>query len=460
MAEAHVSACFAPNCSMCSTSARTLGHGNLATVGRCPGCCTCCSICSRSPEEHSKEQQQTRRRERQTLRFSPATFSGRYVQGPASPGFISSSPVLPLLHYFLIVAQEVKALQNPVTLGSIPTPARVNLNEHRTSTSSCITIAVCRKWYALSRDRTLHRRVDLSHVELTPKQLKLLLQMRAMPPAVEELRVFGDHHCLWACSVSPRALARIQRRCPRLRRLHIHNFSFRSSSRDKCVRLADFPDTLEHLSLRGSIVGRSSFFKASRQGQCLSKLQILDLGRCFFVADAEAKPWPWLPNLSELYLEGCPFLDSAGYFQDMLRKLSRLTLLDVEGTYVAENALGTVASYCPTLEHLFVGCTATKDSSVAAMGNSGGMSRLRSVCLVQTQVTDAGLLQLVRVAPELKLVMLETDQGVSDEGIAEFCDRLPGVAVEIRECIGLVSAVFRHEGCGHYELRFVDAEGS
>lgn len=174
---------------------------------------------------------------------------------------------------------------------------------------------VCHKWYQLSRDRSLHRRVDLSHVELTPKQLKLLLQMRAMPPAVEELRVFGDHHCLWACSVSPRALGRIQRRCPRLRHLSIHNFSFRSSSRDKCVRLADFPDSLEQLSLRGSIVGRSSFFKASRQGQCLSRLRVLDLGRCFFVADAEAKPWPWLPSLSELYLEGCPFLDSAGYFQ-------------------------------------------------------------------------------------------------------------------------------------------------
>ncbi|KAM7305896.1 F-box/LRR-repeat protein 12 [Ixodes scapularis] len=346
------------------------------------------------------------------------------------------------------------------TIEHLPDYVLLNIFNYLDFLELCVIGLVCRKWYALSRDRTLHRRVDLSHVELTPKQLKLLLQMRAMPPAVEELRVFGDHHCLWACSVSPRALGRIQRRCPRLRRLHIHNFSFRSSSRDKCVRLTDFPDTLEHLSLRGSIVGRSSFFKASRQGQCLSKLQILDLGRCFFVADAEAKPWPWLPNLSELYLEGCPFLDSAGYFQDMLRKLSRLTLLDVEGTYVAENALETVASYCPTLEHLFVGCTATKDSSVAAMGNSGGMSRLRSVCLVQTQVTDAGLLQLVRVAPELKVVMLETDQGVSDEGIAEFCDRLPGVAVEIRECIGLVSAVFRHEGCGHYELRFVDAEGS
>ncbi|XP_075544560.1 F-box/LRR-repeat protein 12-like [Dermacentor variabilis] len=343
------------------------------------------------------------------------------------------------------------------TIDHLPDYVLLNIFNYLDFLELCVIGLVCRKWYALSRDRTLHRRVDLSHVQLTPKQLKLLLQMRAMPPAVEELRVFGDHHCLWACSVSPRALRRIQSRCPRLRRLRIHNFSFRSSSRDKCVRLADFPDTLEHLSLRGSIVGRSSFFKASRQGQNLSRLQVLDLGRCFFVADAEAKPWPWLPSLTQLYLEGCPFLDSTGYFQDMLRKLSKLTLLDVEGTYIAENALEIVASHCSLLEHLYVGCTATKDSSLASMGNFGGMTKLQSICLVQTQVTDVGLLHLARVAPELKVVMLEMDQGMSNQGIAELCDRLPSVAIRIGECIGLVSAVFRHEGCGHYELHYVDS---
>lgn len=40
--------CFVLGCPLCSTSSRTLGHGNLATVGRCPGCCTCCSLCSRA----------------------------------------------------------------------------------------------------------------------------------------------------------------------------------------------------------------------------------------------------------------------------------------------------------------------------------------------------------------------------------------------------------------------------
>ncbi|XP_064459021.1 F-box/LRR-repeat protein 12-like isoform X1 [Ornithodoros turicata] len=325
----------------------------------------------------------------------------------------------------------------------------------------CVIGLVCRKWYALSRDRTLHRRVDLSHVELTPKQLKLLLRMRAMPPAVEELRVFGDHHCLWACSVSPGALLRIQRRCPNLRGLHIHNFSFRSSSRDKCVRLADFPDTLEHLSLRGSIVGRGAFFKAgSRRGGQKgtgvgpARLRVLDLGRCFFVADTELKPWPWLPSLAELYLEGCPFLDSAGYFQDMVRKLSHLLLLDVEGSCLFEGALELLAVHCPLLEQLFLGCTATRDVSLTALGAAGGLPSLRCLCLVQTQVTDIGLLTLSRAAPNLRLVMLDSEQGVSDQGVAQLHERLPGVSVQLGECVGLVSAVFRHEGCGHYELQY------
>lgn len=44
--------CFVLGCPLCSTSSRTLGHGNLATVGRCPGCCTCCSLCSRVASSH------------------------------------------------------------------------------------------------------------------------------------------------------------------------------------------------------------------------------------------------------------------------------------------------------------------------------------------------------------------------------------------------------------------------
>lgn len=58
--------------------------------------------------------------------------------------------------------------------------------------------------------------VDLSSLELTPKQLELLLHVETMP-SVENLHVFGSHNCLWLKNISPRALAKISKRCPRLR---------------------------------------------------------------------------------------------------------------------------------------------------------------------------------------------------------------------------------------------------
>lgn len=50
--------------------------------------------------------------------------------------------------------------------------------------------------------------------------------------------------------------------------------------------------------------GRCAFFKVKPEhAMALEQLKVLDIGRCFFVADAEVKPFPRLPQLQELYLE-------------------------------------------------------------------------------------------------------------------------------------------------------------
>ncbi|XP_018494330.1 F-box/LRR-repeat protein 12 [Galendromus occidentalis] len=301
---------------------------------------------------------------------------------------------------FFHLGSRVQHRGSQTKISDLPDYMLLKIFSHLDFLDLCIAGLVCRRWYSLSRDYTLHKQVDLSSLELTPKQLELLLHVETMP-SVEKLTVFGNHGCLWLKNISPRALAKISKRCPRLRCLKIENFSFRSSSKDKCVRLIDFPSTLEILSLRGSIIGRCAFFKMKPEHvTALDQLRVLDIGRCFFVADAEVKPFPRLPQLKELYLEGCPFIDTQQYLTDLLTKCSQLTLLDVEGTYIVDHAFTMIARHCNFLRYLFIGCTSLNDAVVLSLPE-GSFANLASLCIIQTAVTDDGLAHLVQILPSL-----------------------------------------------------------
>ena len=71
------------------------------------------------------------------------------------------------------------------------------------------------------------------------------------------------------------------------------------------------------------IPGRCAFFKVkSEHALALEQLKVLDIGRCFFVADAEVKPFPRLPQLQELYLEVS--LPAGKLFSQTLLRSSKL----------------------------------------------------------------------------------------------------------------------------------------
>ncbi|XP_076315466.1 uncharacterized protein LOC143228001 [Tachypleus tridentatus] len=226
----------------------------------------------------------------------------------------------------------------------------------------------------------------------------------------------------------------------------MEDFNFRSLTSEKCVKLQDFPLTLHHLSIRNSIIDRSVFFYTNIGKPVTFDLEILDLGRCVYLADGNIHQWPNLPQLKELFLEGCPFIDK--HLLESIMGLQRtLKVLDIEGSYGFETAVFIIGENTVNLEELYVGCTLTKDCSLFLI-TKGMFKHLKKLCLSGTRVTDTGLEHLTSIVLSLTWLKLDMTH-VSNRCISNVRRLLPEVVV-IKNTNVTVFRVFRNEGCAHY----------
>lgn len=307
---------------------------------------------------------------------------------------------------------------------------------------------VCRKWYTLTRDFTFNRHVDLRNIELSPKQLELFVNAGTMP-CMESLSVLGSPNWLWLTNIAPSTISILSKRCPRLLHLKIENFAFRSIPR---FRLCKFPLTLEVLRIRGCIVDCHELFEMEPgQTVMLERLRVLDIGLCFFSVDGQVKPFPKLPHLNELFLEGCPFIDSLQYLTNLLSKCPMLTVLDVEATYIVQNALCLIGIYCTNIKYLYIGCTSLNDTVIFNLPARTFLN-LRGICIMQTAVTYDGLSQLLQSLPslthvrcDLRYLPQETFSRIEAQALSPNRSRIHFEVASLR----FQSAVFRSDGCGH-----------
>ncbi|XP_064457073.1 uncharacterized protein LOC135367907 [Ornithodoros turicata] len=258
-----------------------------------------------------------------------------------------------------------------------------------------------------------------------------------------------------------KTVRRVRKICPNLRSLILENFNFLAPHRKRRVKLEDFPPRLKFLSLRGSVIDIKTLLVSTTRAKTLINLVILDLGSCFFVNDEKAKTqgssisWPSMPHLQELYLEGCPFLNSSISMQQIAMGSPALRVIDVEGTQFDVKSFQCF-QYLQHLEELYVGNTNVDDSYLLSL-QQHVLPTLTVVCLVQAHVTEIGLTYLCQSSPGLRLVRLERSR-CSYKFVREFQALFPCVKLEWSGG-SRMDSVLMHQSCDHYHRKYPPGEG-
>lgn len=251
-------------------------------------------------------------------------------------------------------------------------------------------------------------------------------------------------------------IRRLRLAFPRLVDVSLEGFNFGAAHRKRRLKFRDFPQRLQSLTLRGSVLDVRTFFAAGPAEN--GELTALDLGRCFFLNDEKARgdhrrvTWPSLPALESLCLEGCPFLISGAVLGDVLMRCPSLQVLDLEGTSLQSSIdLALIGQHLPLLRELFIGWTDVNDSSLLALAH-GSFQSLVTLCLVGTHVTNLGVLAVCAAFPKLRAVRVSMVRCAVRK--LEQVDVCRAVSIQVA-CVRSenVRTVLRHEGCEHF-VRF------
>ena len=156
------------------------------------------------------------------------------------------------------------------------------------------------------------------------------------------------------CVVKKMTFYCLRDRCPRLKTLVLMCCSL------KYVSLEDMPESLCHLSLRGSELNPYNFFRSSPE-QYVPHLTCLDLGGVItFLTSEDLHIFNGLKNLRCFYLEHC-FRINDGGIESMMDLISHLEVLDIEGTDISNEGAQIILNNGTMLKELYIGFTSIND---------------------------------------------------------------------------------------------------
>uniref|UniRef100_A0A914UHW8 F-box domain-containing protein n=1 Tax=Plectus sambesii TaxID=2011161 RepID=A0A914UHW8_9BILA len=139
----------------------------------------------------------------------------------------------------------------------------------------CQLGCISRRWYRLSRDATLWRRVNFTERRrLSLKKLAMFIR-RPLAIHMHSLRVEGfimsnSHSSAKRLTVSPALLKELEERCPLLTELHLVNAKMDN------IALDQFPERLTSLNFVGSVMS-FDFLASLTNANILPRLTAIDL---------------------------------------------------------------------------------------------------------------------------------------------------------------------------------------
>ncbi|XP_065069234.1 F-box/LRR-repeat protein 2-like [Rhopilema esculentum] len=282
---------------------------------------------------------------------------------------------------------------------------------------------VCKKWYTLSKDSSLWRKLDIRSIPKALSQKSLWRLSRArFTAALRELHLRGSVGPTRAIldSITIPFLDDLKLRCPNLTDLTLENYDLRHNA----MSISVLPSQLSYLSLKDSMLAHGWFESLKNNTFNMDNLKYLDLSNCTAVSNTDLEALSYLTKLHTLLLYNCYRISARG-IPTIAANLHCLTHLDVACcpgiNDVALHYFGRNLNELKKLNLRF--CHHVTDSGIASLVY--GAKGLEHLDLFSChEVTNESLKNISKYSKKLKYLDVRSCK-VTTEEVMALCSALP-----------------------------------
>lgn len=224
--------------------------------------------------------------------------------------------------------------------------------------------------------------------------------VQMLPSCVTHLRLDFTYSEDWALNLRDLSVI-LQERCPRLEVLIFHRARFITIniSRATLYVCEQLMANIRVLVFHHTALNDVTMLDIS--DAILSKIQVLDISRSaqMLLNDSFVSR---VPNLKKMLLAGSGISDYT--FETHPSIVSRLEVLDLEGTITGYFAFKSVRNYGFHLVELYMCFTLVQDDDLVFEKPADALPRLKKVCLRASNVTYKGIISLLKSCKSLQHV--------------------------------------------------------
>ncbi len=314
-------------------------------------------------------------------------------------------------------------------------------------TSSLVRASkVCKKWFSLTKDATLWRKLDLRGrtKALSAKNLWKLSRAH-FSSQLKELHLRGSVGPSKAVldPITVPFLDHIKQQCPNLTLLTLENFDLRQTS----LSISVLPPQLTYLSLKDSMLSHGWFESLKNNTFNMQFIKVLDLSNCTVISNSDLEAFSYLRNLQSLLLYNCYRISARGIptIAANLRSLSTLDVSCCPG--INDVALHYFGRNLLTLKKLNLRfCHHITDSGIASL--IYGARDLEYLDIFSChEVTNQSLKNIAQYSKKLKYLDVRSCK-VTKEEVLALAGVLPGCNILYLENSPAMQS--SHHSCAHH----------
>ncbi|GFT52415.1 hypothetical protein TNCV_502441 [Trichonephila clavipes] len=267
-----------------------------------------------------------------------------------------------------------------VHIDYVPDTVLLDIFDRLSFKELCLCSRVCQRWYILSKDFSLRKRIVIKN-PLQASQFSSLVHHH-FTHVLKEFKLLRMCNCP-LLSIKKDTFWKLSRQSNNMKKLVLMSCSL---SR---VSLKDLPSTLEHISVRGSEV-YPNVFLGQNPSLYVPHLVCLDVGGVSnFLTSQDLHVFNKLKFLRALYMDGC-FRVNNGGIESIIDILPQLEVLDVEGTDISDEGAITIFNFCSNIKNLYLGNTSVNDMAFSLV-KVQALPHLRTFCVMNTNVSSTVL---------------------------------------------------------------------